>query len=83
MDDERLIAQVHDSRDSVASLQGCHGARNELTAAKVFHRSMVVAMLDILRSKEVPKCQKMFAARLVLVEVPPKAEELVEYGWIE
>ena len=48
MDDKGFIAQMHNTRDSITCLESSHGPRNKLTARKVFDRSVVIAMLNVL-----------------------------------
>ena len=48
VDDKSLVSQVYNSRDTIARLQGCHGARDELRARKVLDRPMIITMFDVL-----------------------------------
>ena len=48
VDDEGLVAEVDDAGHPVASLQGCHGAGDELSTLPVLHHPVVVTLLNIL-----------------------------------
>ena len=48
MDDKGFIAQMYYTRDSITCLKSSHGPRNKLTSRKVFDRSVVIAMLNVL-----------------------------------
>lgn len=53
MYDEGLVANVYDTADAIASVEGCTGARI------VFDCAMIVAVLDILQEKVLKSCTKI------------------------
>lgn len=53
MYDEGLVANVYDTADAIASVEGCTGARI------VFDCAMIVAVLDILQEKVLESCTKI------------------------
>ena len=51
MDDKGLISQVDDPRDTIARLERCHGAGDELAAREVLDGPMIITVLNILQGK--------------------------------
>lgn len=55
MYDEGLVANVYDTADAIAGVEGCTGARI------VFDCAVIVAVLDVLQAKSIGKLHKIIA----------------------